>query len=266
VSADAITAPRVDRRDMPSTLDAGLGQLGRIGLILLATDQTLEHEFRQALHALPGTELYTTRLHNEVTISPESLSAMETRLSAAAATLVPQLPLDVVAYACTSATLMIGAHAVHARIHEARPGVACSTPMEAAVTALRALCLRRIAFLPPYTDVINQRMREALLQQGFDVPVMGSWNIDDDDRVARLDAATLRRDIVALGTEEDVDGVFVACTNVRAMALIDELEQRLDKPVISSNSALIWDCLRRAGRQDPLPGFGQLLQTPATAG
>lgn len=256
-------SPRVDRRDLPHATDAGLGEHGRIGAVLLATDQTLEHEFRQVLAALPGTELYTTRVHNEVQISPASLAAMASRLSAAAATLVPQLELDVLAYACTSATMVIGTEAVHRQLALGRTGTTCTTPMEAATRALRALGLRRIAFVPPYVNEINQRMRNCLREDGFEVPVMLSWNLDDDDQVARLDAASVRDAVLEAGSEADVDGVFLACTNVRALDQVSSLEDRLGKPVVSSNTALIWDCLRRAGRQDVVAGAGALLTLPA---
>ena len=102
-----------------------------IGLIVLATDQTMEHEFRRLLD-LPGVAFYESRILNEAAITPATLKAMEARLTEAAEVILPGLPLDVVAFGCTSAAMMIGEEQVFARIRAARPGVACTTPITAA--------------------------------------------------------------------------------------------------------------------------------------
>ena len=259
---DALLAPFIDRRDMAYELDAGLGDKGRIGLVLLATDQTLEHEFRCVLTHARGVTTYTSRIHNTVEITPESLASMANGITEATSLLVPQLPLDVVCYACTSGTLVIGEEVVHAKIRAARPDVACTTPMEAAVAALHALERHRICFLPPYRHDINDAMRQALIARGVDVPVMGSWNVSDDDKVARLSRNTVSEAILQLGSQPQCDAVFVACTNVRAAGFAAELETALGKPVISSNLATIWHCLRLAGYEGHVPGFGRLFDLP----
>lgn len=251
----------IDRRNMAYALDGGVGERARIGLIALATDLNIEHEFHQVLKRTDGVALYVNRIYNGSDISPETLAAMESGITDSVALIVPQIALDVVAYGCTSGTLVIGAQTVHERIHAARANVACTTPMEAVYAALNALNAQRICFLPPYRDDINRSMRDALIANGFQVPVMGSWNLTEDDKVGRLSPDTLRDAILDLGAQPEVDAVFAACTNVRVAALAQELEGVLDKPVISSNLATIWHCLRLAGYNDPIDGFGRLFRT-----
>ncbi len=249
----------VDRQRMPYTLDAGLAGRARIGLVVLASDHTIEHEFAHLL-GLPGVGVYHSRIANDPEINAETLAAMEERLTAAADTLLPGVEFDVIAYGCTSASMVIGPERVHQRIRAARPGAVCTTPMEAALAALAALGVRRIAFVPPYVDAINRRMRRYFIDQGVAVPVMGSWNLASDNDVARLSPASVREAVLELGAHPSVDAVFVSCTSVRLAAQVESLERELGKPVTSSNHATAWHCLRLAGIDDILPGRGRLFE------
>lgn len=251
-------APRVDRRHMPCGFDDGVGWRTRIGLIVLASDQTLEYEFRLVLRDLPGVALYESRIYNANEITPETLRAMEAGLTGATDLLVPGVDLSTVAYACTSGSMVIGDDVVRERIHAARPGVATTTPMQATFAAFRALGARRVAFIAPYQDDICQAMRGYILDNGFEVPVMGSWNQSDDVKVARISPASIRDAVLELGAEPDVDAAFVACTSLRMVEQVEALEQALGKPVTSSNHALIWHCLRLAGVADAIDGYASL--------
>ncbi|MDH3914016.1 MAG: Asp/Glu racemase, partial [Rhodospirillales bacterium] len=238
-------------------LDGGIAERAAIGVIVLGSDQTIEHEFRR-IFDIPGVAFYESRIHNANEITPETLKAMEAGIADCTARILPGLPLDVVAYGCTSGAMVIGDDKVAARVHEARPGVACTTPMAAAFAAFKALGCRRIALLTPYVDEINQAMRAHLQAGGLDVPVMGSFNEGDDRKVGRISPASLSRAALELGASETVDAVFVSCTALRLVEVVAGIEAELGKPVTSSNHALAWHCLRLAGIDDPLPQHGRL--------
>ncbi len=247
----------VDRQHMPYELDDGIGYRARIGLIVLATDQTIEYEFRRIMN-LPGVALYESRIYNAPTITPESLQEMERGIAKATELIMPNVTLDVVTYACTSGAMVIGDDIVRARIWEARPGVACTTPMAATFAALKALGTRRICFIAPYVDEICRNMRRYTLDNGIEVPVMGSWNLADDTKVGCISEKSIRQAVLDLGSSEHVDAVFIACTSLRLADRVEALEQELGKPITSSNHALAWHCLRLAGYNDTVPGFGRL--------
>src|SRR5262245_30980720 len=88
---------------LPFELDGGIATRARIGLIVLATDHTIEHEWRHILSPLAGVALYESRILNDVRITPETLRAMEPRIASATDVILPGIGLDVVAYGCTSA-------------------------------------------------------------------------------------------------------------------------------------------------------------------
>jgi maleate cis-trans isomerase len=58
----------------------------------------------------------------------------------------------------------------------------------------------------------------------------------------------------------DADAVFISCTNLRTVAILQELEEDLAKPVVSANQASFWEALRLAGIGEPIAGFGRLLR------
>ena len=53
-------------------------------------------------------------------------------------------------------------------------------------------------------------------------------------------------------------------TKTSTSKVIDEIEKRVGKPVITSNQAQFWSCLRRAGVKDNLKGFGKLFDHQLT--
>ena len=249
----------VNKQNMPFELDAGVAHRAAIGLVVLATDNTIEHEFRQMLR-IDGVAFYESRIYNSPQITPETLAEMESGIAAAAALIMPGAHLDVMAYACTSGAMVIGEATVFERLREARPGIACTTPITAVMAGLAKLGAARIALLTPYVDEINQSMRRFIEERGIAVPVMGSYNHGNDLEVARISAKSVRDAALELGREPNVDAVFVACTSIRLAEGVEALEAELGKPVTSSNHALAWHCLRLAGYHEPVPGFGRLFR------
>ena len=57
---------------------------------------------------------------------------------------------------------------------------------------------------------------------------------------------------------KEADALFVSCTALPVLQLIDKLEKKLNKPVLSSNQALIWDTLENIGQNVSINGFGKL--------
>jgi len=250
-------APEVNLKHLPHELDAGLGARASIGLVVLSSDQTIEHEYRRLVN-LPGVAVYQTRISNDNAISPDSLRAMEARITASVDLLLPGMPMDVIGYGCTSASMLIGEQRVMAMIHAARPDALCTTPITAAKAAFEQLAMERIALLTPYSDEINEEIRAYLEAGGIRVPVMGSFNVHDDRQACRIAPASVRDAAIRLGSHAGVDGVFVSCTALRVAEVVEEIETALGKPATASNHAMAWHSLRLAGINEPREGLGRL--------
>lgn len=246
---------------LPFDTDAGIAGRARLGLIVLATDFTIEHEWRAILAELPGVALYESRILNDAQITPETLRAMEPRIAAATDVILPGAALDVVAYGCTSASMAIGEEKVFERIREARPGVKCTTPITAAFAAFRALGAKRIGVLTPYRADVNRIVADYIRARGFEVPVFGSFNEQDDSVVASITPASIRRGVETILARAKVDAVFVSCTSVRLAESASAIEREIGVPVTSSNHAMAWHALRLAGIHDAMPRWGKLFET-----
>jgi maleate isomerase len=244
---------------LPFDLDAGLGARAAIGLIVLASDRTIEHEFRQLL-ALDGVALFQSRIENDSRITPETLMAMRARIADATAVILPGMPLDVVAFACTSASMVIGEERVFDEIRKARPDAKPTTPITAAFAALDAFEAKRIALLTPYRQDVNDGIRAYVEARGYEVLAMGSFEEEDDRRVSRISEQSVKSAAIEVGRDPAVEAVFVSCTSLRLLGVVDAIEAALDKPVTSSNHALAWHCLRLAGIEDARADKGRLFR------
>ena len=255
-----LAEPLVNRKHMTFALDDGLGPRARLGLIVLATDNTMEYEWRRILGGLEGVAFYESRLYNSPNITPETLAEMEKDIEGATRLILPNGRMDVVAFGCTSGTIVIGEEQVFAKIRAARPGIACTTPMTGGIAGMKKLGAKKIALLTPYVDEINQMMRRFIEARGIEVPVVGSFNNPDDAEVARMTPACVRDAAIELGKHPAVDGVFVSCTSLRVAEIVEEVEAAIGKPASSSNHAMAWHALRLAGVKDAVPGWGRLFR------
>lgn len=240
----------------------------RFGLVVLQADEVIEGEFPRLLSAplrAGGLRLHYTRVPSGHQVTPESLAKMEAVLPEAVALLPHEAPFDVIAYACTSGATIIGEEKVTAIVQRERPGVAVSNPLSAAKAALAALGVRRLGFVTPYVAAVSAAMRDSLAAAGFETVAFGSFEVAVEGIVARMTAESILDAIVTVGATADCDGVFAACTNLRAAEVIEEAEARLGKPVISSNQALAWHMLRLAGVDAAVPGYGRLFGLPLAA-
>lgn len=247
---------------LPFETDSGIAGRARIGLIVLATDFTIEHEWRRIVTPLTGVALYQSRILNDAQITPETLRAMEPRIASCTDVILPGSDLDVVAYGCTSASMAIGEEKVFARIREARPDAKCTTPITAAFAAFRAFGAKRIGVLTPYRADVNRIVAEYIRARGFEVPVFGSFNEQDDGIVARITPDSIKKGVAAIMARAKVDCVFVSCTSVRLAEAARDIETGIGVPITSSNHAMAWHALRLAGIEDSLPQWGSLFTLP----
>ena len=244
--------------NLPFETDNGIAGRGRVGLIVLASDYTIEHEWQQIFAQLPGLALYHSRIFNDDQITPETLRAMEPRIRDCTDVFLPGARMDVIAYGCTSASMAIGEEKVFQRIREARPGIACTTPITAAFAAFDAFKARKVGVLTPYRADVNRIVADYICARGYDVPVFGSFNEESDAVVASISPTSIRNGVKRILTESEVDAIFVSCTSVRLVEEVASIEQETGVPITSSNHAMAWHTARLAGVTDKLPQFGKL--------
>ena len=140
-----------------------------------------------------------------------------------------------------------------------RAGVGISMGSTATVAALRKLNARTIAVLTPHQPRGDEQVRGYLEEAGFEIRRL----IGLKCKSPRLIAHTTRPEMLAALKEldgDDVDAIVQVGTNLAMMGLAAEAERWLDKPVLSINAITYWDALRRCGIDDPITGFGSVLE------
>lgn len=227
-----------------------------IGLLALDADATIEDEWRD-LFSSQEVGFYTGRVSCDTEITPNTLAAVEEPLGDAVAALLPGTKLDSIAFACTSASLFLGEETVTRIVGSVRPGTPVTTPLTAAKASLARLQAERIGLLTPYVDAINEPLAAHLSAAGHQVVSMASFFVGNDVDVVRITARSISEAVRVL-MKVPVDALLIACTAVRASALVPGLEAELGVPVTTSNHALAWHSLELAGGDANLSQRGRL--------
>ncbi|WP_209427518.1 aspartate/glutamate racemase family protein [Pararhodobacter sp. SW119] len=230
--------------------------LPRLGLIVLQVDETIEQDFRR-LFPPDSVRLHVSRVPSGAELTPDTIATMETSLPAAAS-LLPG-PFDVVGYACTSGTTLIGAERVRELVAGATKTRAVTDPLSAALAHCRALRLGRIGIVSPYIASVAEPIRAAFEAGGVAVPDTLSFGEEIEARVARIAPASISEAVRDLARRNQLDGIFLSCTNLRTLDILGPLTRELGLPVLSSNQCLAWHMAKLAGLPPPLDG-----QKPST--
>jgi len=244
---------------MPSAPDEGPAATAAIGLITLSNDVIIEHELRTFLASVQGAIVFASRIPLMLSLSPQGLRDMEAHIPHATGLIVPNDRLDVMAFGCTSGSMAIGPERVAAAVHRSRPGIPVTDPVSAALKGLKTLGARRIAVLTPYPDSVNRVVGDYVERHGFEIADRASFKQPDDPGIARVPPEAIYHAGVALGRRR-VEALFISCTALRCSPVIERIEQAIGKPVVTSNQALAWDCLRLSGCDAAIEGYGRLLR------
>ena len=230
----------------------------KVGLLTLSTDLTIERDFYSICQKLP-LDVFVNRIHNENPLTKENLLKMHEQIESITEKILPGEKISTVAYACTSGTIAIGEDKVKEKIQLAKPGCHVTTPITSAIKAFNKMNVKKIAVFTPYPESVNKTISEYLIKKNINVTSFSTFNLDLDVDFARVDPKYLSEILTKLNIN-DADALFVSCTALPALAILDEVEKKINKPVFSSNQTLIWDTIRSAGYKSSVEGYGKLLK------
>lgn len=230
------------------------GQAGRIGIIILDSDLTIEPDLRRLLPE--GVETHAARVIYPRRVTPENLKIASERAVAAVEQLLPIRPAAI-AWACTSGSFYAGApgnDALTARLQAAAGDVPVTTASGAVRAAMAELGVTRPAVGTPYSEDMTKRLVGFLRDCGATPAGVMRLNcgVVDDFDLQDVAPEALEEFIIALAATETSDSVLLSCTGLATGQLVPAIEPRLGKPVISSNLAILWHCWRLSG-MSPLP-------------
>ncbi len=211
-----------------------------LGLIVLKSDETIEHEFRSILDN--NISLLHSRIPCHPKVTPETLSKMEIDLPAAAELLPSTRRYNVIGYACTSASTIIGSDRVKSLIQSKHANIEVTDPIDSVIKALKKLNCKKISFVSPYSTTVTEVLKNYLEKKGFEITNIICFEEDNDSIVAKISENDTLRAIIDINNSDN-EVVFASCTNLKTFNIINEAESLIKKPVISSNLALAWNML-----------------------
>ena len=202
------SAPAV--QSVPRTVhyDHGTNWRAQLGFIVISTDLVMEENIVRLAPEGVGTSV--TRLKTATECNVESLTAHIDGMAEAASILQPGVPPDVVCYACTSGSIVIGEERVMSEIRRGAPWAEPATLVTGVVNALRCLEARKLVVATPYLDEINVMEAEYLVARGFDVLDIQGLNVEDGEAMGRITRECLR-DFALSVDRPDADAIFFSC-------------------------------------------------------
>ena len=243
------------------SFDKGRHSRAKLGFILMSTDLAAESDFFDM--APNDVAIHITRLKTDDHTTNETLSKHIEFMADAASRIQPDTKPDVISYSCTSGSIVIGEEIIKEEIKKGAPYAIPMTLVTGVVDALEELKVKNLVVGTPYLDEINTKEAEFLNNKGFSVLNIQGLNLTKGIEFGTVTPEYWIKFALEIN-EAAADAIFLSCGGIRSTEVIDRIEQKVGKPVITSNQAQMWSCLRRAGVEDKILGFGELFNHQLT--
>ena len=232
----------------------------RIGLIIPSSNRMVEQEMVRQVP--PGVTAHVARLRM-TGAHRVGIDALLPRVEETAATLV-DARCDVVAFHCTANSTAEGTEGEDKLVAALRRAGAprATTTATAIRAAFDALAARRIVLITPYSQETTDHEAEFLRHAGYEVLAARGFALKGSDEYCAT-PAQFWRDRALEAARPDADAYFLSCANISVFPVIEEIEQKLGRPVVTSNQAVIWHALSLLGIADRRNCRGRLFDSLA---
>ncbi len=228
----------------------------RIGLIALASDFMIERDFLNVIKDR-DIDFFVNRIECYNPLTKENLIKMANKITEVTQDILPDQDIDCVVYGCTSGTIAAGYKSIEKKVKAAKPMADLTTPSSAAIKALKRLNIKKLYVFTPYSKVLNDEVLEYFKSEGFEITSNSYFDIEADYDIGKVDPDYLF-EVLSQVDLNGAEGLFVSCTALPVLSIIDKLEKKLNTTVLSSNQTLIWDTLVKINRNESVNGFGKL--------
>jgi maleate isomerase len=215
----------------------------RIGLIIPSGNRLTEPQFYTYLP--PSVTAHVTRLRMAGKYR-KPLEELKRPLTEAAEALSDVAP-NVIVFHCTANSMENGlAHEkAIVDIVERASGCQTITTAQAITQAFDRSGIKKLVLISPYAKATNQLEVSYLAETGY--TVLHELGLALESHAYAAVTPEEWKKVVKENTRAEADGYFLSCTNTRMIEAVNDLEQDLAKPVVNSNQATIWACLKKLG-------------------
>ena len=231
----------------------------RLGVIVPSVNIVVEAWYPQIVPE--GVSVHFARMLMPAGTSPERIIEMDRTDGKHAIHQLASCRPHAIAYGCTASSIVQG-HEFDAHLREEITQIA-KVPATSATNSIFAACaalgMKRVTAISPYPEAVDDAEHRFFAEGGVDTIASAHLGISDGFRLAEPAPEAILD--LALGAWDPVsDGIIIACLNFRSHPIIDVLEARIGKPVVTSTQATLWHVLRLAGVTTPIRGYGRLLR------
>ncbi len=229
----------------------------RIGLIIPSSNRLAEPQFHTYVPPQVGVHFTRLRMTGRWRKPPKEL---ERSLAEAAATLSDAKP-NLIVFHCTANSMENGLAGEAMLVETVQNASGCRTltTAQAIREALTRCGINKLVLISPYVKQTNEHEIKYLAEAGFTVIHDVGLGLDSDGYISVTPEQWIK--IVNENTRPDADGYLLSCTNTRTIEVIEELENHLGKPVITSNQATLWACLNKLGIRHSDKRLGRLFRS-----
>ena len=194
----------------------------RVGLIALASDFIIEKDFISVLKD-KNIDFFVNRIECYNPLTKENLVKMSEKVTEVTNDILPDQDIDCVVYACTSGTIAAGYENIKNKVKISKPTASLTTPSTAAIKALKKLNVKNLAVFTPYSKKLNDEVIQYIEDEGFNVTSNSYFGIESDVDIGKVDQNYLY-DVLSKIDVDGADALFISCTALPALSLIDKLE------------------------------------------
>ena len=230
----------------------------RIGLITLSSDLRIEKDFNDVIYG-KNIDLFSNRIQSYNPLTNKTLKKMAENVTKVTKDILPDQKLDCVAYGCTSGTIASGYKSIYKKINVAKPNTKVTTPITSAINAFKTLKINKLSIFTPYTNEINQSLINYFKNKNIAVDELFYLDIASDLDIGKVDPNYLF-DVLTKKNLSQSNVLFISCTALPVLSILQDLENKLGKVILSSNQTLIWDTLRQIKYKNKIKGFGELFK------
>ena len=228
----------------------------RVGLIVLASDFMIERDFINVIKDR-DIDLFINRIECYNPLTKENLIKMSDKVTEVTKDILPDQDIDCIVYGCTSGTIAAGYNSIEQKVKAAKPMADVTTPSTAAIKALKKMKISKISIFTPYSKKLNDEVLKYFKSEGFEITSNSYFDIEADYDIGKVDQNYLF-DVLSNMDLKGAEALFVSCTALPVLPIINKLENKLNTTVLSSNQALIWDTLVKINKNNSVEGFGKL--------
>jgi maleate isomerase len=132
-----------------------------------------------------------------------------------------------------------------------------TTTSTSVIDAFGKLGITKVSVAMPYGEQVSRSAMKFVEESGIKV-LKAKWLNKSGPEIPEVSKETLYH-LVREVDDPESDAIFISCINLHAIEIIEKLENDLQKPVITSNQATMWNMLRLANINDRIQGYGRLL-------